>query len=79
MITKKPYLALWSMIFVFSILQWKMQTIFKYTQSKISHNNRYRRESLYWNRAILGICEQNRHITTVKIRAQGFAHISKKN
>ena len=76
MITKKPYLALWSMIFVFSITQWKMWTIFKCTQSKISHHSRYGSESLYWNQAGLLLFEQNRHVFNAKLCVQGLAQIS---
>ena len=50
---------------------------FKCTQSKISHQNRYGSESLYWNQAGLGLCEQNRHIVNAKLCVQGLAHISK--
>ena len=49
MITEEPSLALWSIIFVFSIPQWKMETIFKCTKRKISYHSQYGSESLYWN------------------------------
>ena len=76
MTTYTPVLALCLTIFVFNIPRQRMSTIFKFPQSQISYHSRYGSDSLHFNKVIVGLCTQNRHIFNTSLCAQGFAHIS---
>ena len=76
MITKKTYFSLWLMIFVFSIPQWKMQTIFLIHSKKNISSQSIWKQNIYRDQAGLVLCEQNRHIVNATSCEQGLAHIS---